>query len=182
MARILLAAGGVLLVIGVVLGGMQAVQHYQAGVERQQVDNYTSSILGPARAAGKLVSDQILPELAAYEAQRVPGARVSADAGKWHAAFARTRAEFGRAEHPGKLAGIASQFDKALMEYAASVAFFGKLSDPGAAPAALVAGEAAAAAADHDYAQAETLLACLRRSLGLPTVSEFRVFGACPSS
>ena len=182
MARILLAAGGVLLAVGVVLGGMQVVQRYQAAVERQQVDSYTSSIVGPARGAGQLVSRQILPELASYEAQRVAGKQVATDAGTWHAAFARTRTEFGQAQHPGRLAPIAADFDRALAEYTVSVAFFRKLGDPGAAPAALSAGEAAAAAADRDYGQAETQLACLRRSVGLSSVPEFRIFGACPSS
>ena len=38
MARVLIAAGGVLLVVGIALGGYQAYLRYQTAVQRQQVD------------------------------------------------------------------------------------------------------------------------------------------------
>lgn len=174
--------GAALLVLGLVLGGIQAVQRYQAAVERQQVDAYTAAVLPAARSAGRLVSETIVPELRAYEAGRVSGAKIAADAPAWHAAFLRTRADFAKAPHSGKLDSIAGSFDMALLEYATAVEFYGRLGDAGAAPAAMTAGDAAALAADRTYGEAETALACLRRTMSLSAVPEFRVQGSsCPS-
>ena len=175
MARALIAAGGVLLALGLVLGGIQAYQRYQAAVERQQVDAYTAAVLPPARDAGKLVSQIIVPELRSYEAGAVPGSKIASDSVAWHQFFLRTRSRFAEAPHSGSLDSIARGFDTALAEYATAVEFYGRIGDAGAAPAAMVAGNAAALAADRTYGASENQLACLRRSLGLPAVPEFRV-------
>ena len=181
MARTLIAAGAAFLALGIGLGGFQVFQRYQSAVEKQQVDAYTAAVLPPAQAAGRLVSQSIVPELSAYEASQTAGAKVAADAAAWQAAFVKTRGTFAAAAHPGKLGPIAARFDDALAKYAAAVAFFARLGDAGAAPAAFVAGETVAAAADRAYGLAVSALGCLRASLGLPLVPEFRAAGACPA-
>lgn len=183
MARALVAVGAALLLVGLVLGGMQAYQRYQAAVERQQVDAYTAALLPAANDAGRLVSQTIVPELHAYAAGQVPGAKIAADAVGWRQAFIRTRASFAKAPHSGRLDPIAKNFDTALGEYATAMAFYTRLGDAGAAPAALAAGDTAGLTADRTYGQAESALACLRRTLGLSAVTEFRVqSGVCPSA
>jgi hypothetical protein len=174
--------GAALLALGLALGATQAFRAYQAAVERQQVDAYTAAVLPPAQDAGRLVGQTILPELTAYEAGRLPGSKIAADAAAWHRIFLRTRATFARAPHSGRLDSVARGFDRALDEYATAVELYQRLADPGAAPAALVAGDAAAMAADQSYGRAETALACLRRSVGLAAVPEFKIQGACPAS
>ena len=181
MARLLIAVGGVLLAVGLVLGGTQALHRYQTAVERQQVDAYTASVLPPARDAGRLVGQTIAPELQAYETGQVPGAKIAADAESWHTFFVSTRAAFARTSHTDRLAAIAGGFDTSLAEYATAVQFFGRLDDAGAAPAALAAGLAAAGAADRNYCEAENSLAGLRQSLGLQALPEFRARASCPA-
>ena len=173
VARVLIAAGAVLLVLGVVLGGYQVYLRYQQAVEKQQVDRYTAGIQGPAQLAGQLVAQTIVPELDAYANGKLPAGKVAVDAALWRAFFVRTRAEFARVAHPGPVAAIAAQFDTALAEYIQAVTEVEKLASPSQAAEALLAGKAVAKKADCDYGRAAVALTGLRSSLDLPDVATF---------
>ena len=56
---------------------------------------------------------------------------------------------------------------------------FARLTTPGE-PDAFSRGIDEVKAADRDYASATTLLACLRRDVGLGQVPEFKQSGGCP--
>jgi hypothetical protein len=172
VARVLIAVGGVLLVVGIVLGGYQAYSRYQSAVERQQVDHYTAGVQPLAANAGKLVQETIVPELDLYAAGKVPTGKVAIDASAWRQFFLRTRTQFAQVQHPGDLAGIAQQFDRALAEYAEAVADMQQLAASDG-PKALTSGRAKAKRADCDYGRAAVALTSLRRSLDLPDVATF---------
>lgn len=181
VARIFLAIGAALLVVGVSLGALQVVQSHQAAVERQDVARYTSGVLPPARLAGQLVAQTIVPMLDAYRHGQVPSTTVAQSAVTWRAFFERTKAAFQKVPHPGKLGPIASTFDRALTEYSKSVAYFELVQGPAAA-AALQAGASEAKRADADYATAAGTLGCLRHADGLPAIREFSPFATCPAN
>jgi hypothetical protein len=172
VARVLIAAGGVLLLVGLALGGYQVYLRYQTAVQRQQVDRYTAGIQRPAELAGELVAATIVPELDAYAAGKLPAAKVAIDAGAWKIFFLRTRAEFAQTDHPDELVPIAQQFDHALAEYVAAVVEIQKVAG-GDGPRALATGRAAAKRADCDYGRAAVALSELRRNLSLPDVATF---------
>jgi hypothetical protein len=172
VARVLIATGGVLLVVGLALGGYQVYLRYQAAVQRQQVDRYTAAIQRPAQLAGALVAETIVPELDAYAAGKVPVAKVAIDALAWKIFFMRTRAEFASTQHPDELVPIAQQFDHALAEYITAVVDIEKVAGADG-PRALATGRAAAKRADCDYGRAAVALSDLRRDLSLPDVATF---------
>jgi hypothetical protein len=172
VARVLIAAGCVLLVVGIALGADQAYLRHQQAVERQQVDSYTAGVRPLAADAGRLVQQTIVPELDAYAAGRLPADKVALDATGWQLFFQRTRAGFARVAHPGRLAAVAQRFDRALAEYVAAVAELRGVA-AGDAAGALAQGRAQARRADCDYANAAAALAGLRRSLDLPDVTAF---------
>jgi hypothetical protein len=172
VARGLIIAGSVLLVLGITLGGYQVYLRYQDAVQARQVDSYTAGILQPAQQAGALVGQTIVPELDGYAKGTTPAPKVALDATGWQLFFGRTRAAFARVAHPGSLGPIAQQFDKALGEYELAVADFRLLAST-KSTAAEAAGRAEARRGDCDYAQAASSLAALRRSLGLPDVKAF---------
>ncbi len=176
MARALIAVGGVLLIVGIALGGYQAYLRYQDAVLRQQVDRYTAGIQPPATEAGKLVEQTIVPELDGYARGTTPAGKVALDATAWEVFFLRTRAEFARVAHPGRLAGIAHQFDQALAEYALAVAEIQKVAGSDGSQA-LTLGRAQARRADCDYANAAAALAELRHTLDLPDLATFPAAG-----
>ncbi|HEX6488947.1 MAG TPA: hypothetical protein VF137_08785 [Candidatus Dormibacteraeota bacterium] len=181
MPRLILLVGTALLVFGVVLGGVQAVQRHQASVEAQQVSQYTAGVLPQARQAGQLVAQTIVPAIDGYGAGLVQPATLAQAAAVWQQFFVKTRAGFARVAHPDALAPVAAGFDRALMEYAKAVAYFEQVQTVQAAPA-VRAGSLEAKRADADYAAAANRLACLRLSLGLPALPEFARSGACPST
>lgn len=172
MARVLIAAGGALLLVGIVLGGYQAYSRYQSAVQRQQVDHYTAGVQPLAANAGKLVQQTIVPELDIYAAGKLPTGKFALDAAVWRQFFLRTRTEFAQVDHPGDLAGVAAQFDRALAEYAEAVADMQKLAASDG-PRALANGRAEAKRADCDYGRGAVALTSLRRSLDLPDVATF---------
>lgn len=172
MARVFIAAGGVLLALGIALGGYQVYARYQTAVQRQQVDGYTAAVQRPAQLAGELVAQTIVPELDAYAAGTLPAAKVAIDAGTWRVFFQRTRAQFAAPAHPDGLLSIAGQFDRALAEYTAAVTEIQQVGGPAGA-GALAKGRAEAKRADCDYGRAAVALTDLRRSLSLPDVATF---------
>ena len=172
MARVLIAVGGVLLVLGIVLGGYQVYLRYQDAVERQQVDRYTAAIQPVASDAGRLVQETIIPEVDAYAAGRLPASKIALDAASWRVFFLRTRQQFAGVAHPGDLAPVAERFDSALAEYATSVAEIQKVA-AGDPARTLAAAKAQAKRGDCDYGRAAVALTSLRRSLSLPDVATF---------
>jgi hypothetical protein len=180
VARVLIAAGAVLLVVGLGLGGYQVYLRHQQAVERQQVDQYTAGVQPLAQHAGELVQKTIVPELDLYSLGKVPAAKIALDSAAWRLYFDRTRTDFARVAHPGDLQGIAQRFDQALAEYAQAVADVQKLAGSDGS-AALAAARAEAKHADCDYGRAAIALVDLRRSLDLPDVATFTSAnaGAC---
>lgn len=172
MARVLIAVGGVLLVLGVGLGGYQIYVHYQDAVERQQVDRYTATIQPVAAGAGELVRQTIIPEVDAYAARQLPATKIALDAVSWRVFFVRTRQQFASAAHPGDLAPVAQQFDAALAEYAASMLEIQKAA-AGDPTVTLATAKSEAQRADCLYGRAAVALSDLRRSVSLPDVPTF---------
>jgi len=172
VARVLIAVGGVLLVLGIVLGGYQVYLRYQDAIERQQVDRYTAAIQPGASDAGRLVQETIIPEIDAYAAGTLPAGKIALDAASWRVFFQRTRQQFAAAAHPGDLDSVARQFDAALGEYEASVSEIQKVVAADAAQT-LAAAKAQAKRGDCDYGRAAVALTSLRRSLSLPDVATF---------
>jgi len=173
VARVLIAVGGVLLVVGIALGGYQAYLRYQTAVQRQQVDGYSAAVQRPAEQAGRLVAQTIVPEIDAFVSGKLPASKVAIDAAIWKAFFTRTRQEFGRVARPDPVLGIASQFDKALAEYIQAVADLEQVAAASGAGRALATGQAEAHLADCDYGRAAVALTHLRRSLDLPDIGTF---------
>lgn len=180
LPRALVALGLLLLLTGIALGAWQGWNAYSLNQERQQVGAYTDGLVPLARDAGRLVRQTIAPALVQYGEGKADGGVIAAGAPTWQAYFQSTRKKFAAVRHPSQADAVARLFDRSLTEYATAVKLFGEeVSRPGATPAVLGPGVEVAREADHDYAAAAEALACLRESLGLPSVPEFKAVGRC---